>query len=310
MTSRRLVVLGAVNVDLVVRGPRLPGPGETVVGGVFERHHGGKGANQAVAAARALRGTPLEDRVSFLGAIGGDEFGAEARTALEAERIDLSWLKVASGTPTGVALIVVDRTGENQIAVALGANAEVTAEDVETAVRELESGSVVLASLEVPFASVARAAELCRERGITFILNPAPATPATAAILPLATVATPNKGELQTIAPGSTGASLAAAHPGLSVVITRGADGVEVSGSEGTSTISVLPVDAVDTTGAGDCLNGVLAAGLFEGRSLLEAGRRAVSAAAISVMVAGAREGMPIREAIDPDAGARPGRGA
>lgn len=310
MTSGRLLVLGAVNVDLVVRGPRLPRAGETVLGGVFERHHGGKGANQAVAAARALRGTPLEDRVSFLGAVGDDAFGVEARTALEAERVDLSWVKVAGGIPTGVALIVVDSAGENLIAVAPGANASLAPGDIEPVLRQLGPGSVLLASLEIPFACVAGAADLCRERGIRFVLNPAPATADHAEILPLTSVLTPNQGELEKIAPGSTGTSLAAAHPGMSVVVTMGGRGAEVSDPEGTSSIHAAPVEAVDTTGAGDCLSGVLAAGLFEGRPLLEAARFAVAAAAISVTVAGAREGMPLRDAIDPDAGARPGGGA
>lgn len=310
MTEPRLIVLGSVNVDLVVRGPRLPRPGETVIGGVFERHHGGKGANQAVAAARALRGTPLEDRVSFLGAVGDDALGAEARVALEAERVDLGGIREASGTPTGVALIVVDETGENQIAVAPGANAMLTARDVDPWVRHLAPGSVVLASLEVPFACVLRAAELCRDRGITFVLNPAPATIEAATLLPMTSVVTPNRGELEVIAPGSTGAALGARHPGLSVVVTSGASGAVLTDGAGTTSVDAPPVDAVDTTGAGDCLNGVLAAGLLEGGGLEDSVRRAVAAAAISVTAAGAREGMPLRAAIDSSAGALPGVGA
>ncbi|MGH2635474.1 MAG: ribokinase [Actinomycetota bacterium] len=299
MSVGRLVVLGAANIDLVVRGARLPAPGETVVGGAFERHHGGKGANQAVAAARALRGTPLEGRVTFLGAVGDDAFGADALAALEAERVDVSATKIARGIPTGVALIVVDAVGENQIAVAPGANAELTAADVDAVIEGLGPGSLLLASLEVPFASIARAAERSRERGIPFFLNPAPASAAAAEILSSASVVIPNEGELETIAPGASGASLAATHPGLSVVVTKGRHGADVSGPGGAASIAAAPVEAVDTTGAGDCLNGVFAAGRFEGRTVEESVRRAVAAAGLSVAVPGAREGMPLRDRID-----------
>lgn len=292
--SAPLIVLGAVNVDLVVRGVPLPGPGQTVVGGSFERHHGGKGANQAVAAARALRGGPAEGAARFLGAVGDDTLGAEALGALRDEGVDVTQVSTAPGTATGVALIVVDETGENQIAVALGANATVTPADVDAALEGLGPGGVVLASLEVPLDAVRHAAKRCRELGGTFVLNPAPATPDAASLLEDADVITPNELELVALAP--TVEWIREAHPGLRVVLTLGRDGAQV---DGVTRVDAPDVRAIDATGAGDCLSGVLAAGLVEGRPLEEAVQRAVVAAAISVTSPGARGGMPQRDEID-----------
>ena len=289
-----LVVIGAVNVDLVVRGVPLPSPGQTVTGGVFERHHGGKGGNQAVAAARALRGGPLDGAVRLVGAVGDDDIGSDALEALRAEGVDVSPVGVARGTATGVALIVVDDNGENQIAVAPGANAAPTPSDVDAALDAIGSGSVVLASLEVPLDAVRRAAERCREASATFVLNPAPANAGAASLLPQVNVVTPNQGELDVL--GGDAESLAAAHEGLHVVLTVGSRGAVIDGG---TTVPAPQVDAVDATGAGDCLNGVLAAALLERRPLEEAVRRAVVAASVSVTRPGARGGMPTRDEID-----------
>jgi len=294
-----LVVLGAVNVDLVVRGVRLPGPGETVGGGAFERHHGGKGGNQAVAAARALRGGPADASVRLLGAVGDDEMGVDALETLRAEGVDVSHVSTTPDAATGVALIVVDEAGENQIAVAAGANAAIGSDDVAGALEGLGPGGVVLASLEVPVDVVRAAAVRSRALGGTFVLNPAPATKEAAALLPLADVVTPNEGELRLL--GGDGRSVRAAYPDLRVVCTRGIRGAEI---DGVTPIPAPDVRAVDTTGAGDCLSGVLAAGLLEGRSLEDAVRRAVVAAAISVTRPGARGGMPNRDEIGAAIGA------
>jgi ribokinase len=289
-----LVVLGAVNVDLVVRGVPLPRPGETVLGGSFERHHGGKGGNQAVAAARALRGGPADGAVRFLGAVGDDTMGAEALEALRIEGVDVSHVAVASQTATGVALIVVDETGENQIAVAAGANATLTAADVEGGLEGFRPGSILLISLEVPLEVARRAAEHARELAGTVVLNPAPAAEEARALFDVADVITPNQGELSVL--DHDAESIRAAHPGLRVVLTLGELGAEI---DGVTNVAAHEVRAVDTTGAGDTVNGVLAAGLLEGRPLEEAARRAVAAASASVTHAGAREGMPLREEID-----------
>jgi ribokinase len=289
-----LVVVGAVNVDLVIRGVPLPRPGETVLGGSFERHHGGKGGNQAVAAARALRGGASDGAVRFLGAIGDDPMGAEALEALRNEGVDVSHVSVARQAATGVALIVVDDGGENQIAVAPGANATLTSADAEAGLEGFDPGSVLLVSLEVPLEVVRRAAERARELGGRVVLNPAPAAEDANRLLDVADVVTPNEGELAVL--GHDSASIRAAHRDLRVVLTLGERGAEIDGE---ITVPAPQVRAVDTTGAGDTLNGVLAAGLLEARPLEEATRRAVAAASMSVTQSGAREGMPIRAEID-----------
>ena len=269
-------MIGAINVDLVVSGASLPKAGETVVGGTFSQHPGGKGGNQAVAAARVSRSP---DRVVMIGAVGDDALGRQALAGLVAEGIRT---RVAvSRHPTGVALIVVDPAAQNQISVAPGANAALLAEDVLSALEETEP-SVVLASLEVPINVVGAAAHWARSRAaVVFVLNPAPAEPSAAGLLPLVDYLTPNEGELAALGPIPAGPR---------VIQTRGQSGAIIDGH---SEIPTPSVQAVDTTGAGDCFNGVFAAALAEGRDVAEAARRAVFAAAMSVTKPGAREGMP-----------------
>jgi ribokinase len=288
------VVVGAVNVDLVVRGVPLPAPGQTVTGGVFERHHGGKGGNQAVAAARALRGGSLDGAVRLVGAVGDDDIGTDALEALQTEGVDLSRVRIARGVATGVALIMVDEHGENQIAVAPGANATPTPADIDSALDDLDARSIVLASLEVPLDAVRRAAERCRQAGGTFVLNPAPGSAEAASLLALANVVSPNESELRLL--GEDAESIRAGNHDLHVVLTIGSRGAVVDGGQ---TVPAPSVEAVDATGAGDCLNGVLAAGLLERRPLEEAVARAVTAASISVTRPGARSGMPTGDEID-----------
>ena len=320
----RVVVVGSVNVDLVVVAPRLPGPGETVTGGDVARHHGGKGGNQAVAAAR------LGARVAFVGAVGEDDFGIAARAALAAEGIDVTHLATAS-RPTGVALIVVDARAENLIAVAPGANASPTAASVAAAVAALAvgPGDVVLACREIPPDAVRAALAGARAAGAVAVLNPAPADGLDAATIALADVLTPNEAELALLAAagtapagpaaaaGPTGASaapvaeaqpgsgaadveatarrlLAAGPAGRAVVVTLGAAGALAVPAGGPAIrIPAGRVTPVDTTGAGDAFSGALAVGLAAGRPLAEAVRRAVAAAGLSTTRAGARAGMP-----------------
>ncbi|MGZ8571896.1 MAG: ribokinase [Actinomycetota bacterium] len=295
MTDRPLAVLGAINVDLVVAGAALPGPGATVVGGAFARHHGGKGGNQAVAAARAGA------RVAMLGAVGGDPFGDEALGALDAEGIGVAHVQ-RSDAPTGVALIVVDAEGENQIAVAPGANAAIG--DLGENLDALDP-SVVLVSCEVPIDAVRSAGSWCHTHDATFVLNPAPASPELREILDHAAVVTPNRVELAALVPDVTGTGskareLVQTYRGLAVVVTMGADGALLVDDGGPTKVDAPLVDpAVDTTGAGDCFNGVVAAALWNGVELTGAVHRGVVAAAMSVSVAGAREGMPTKEQID-----------
>jgi ribokinase len=297
-----LVVLGAINVDLVVRTARLPAPGETVVGGEFSQHQGGKGGNQAVAAARALA---THGRVAMIGAVGPDAFGEPARELLAIEGVDVTHVAIDRSSATGVALITVDARGENQITVAPGANAGLTPATVTAALDAIGPAvGVTLASLEVPIDAVEAAARWTHDRGLPFVLNPAPARTEAHDLLPLTSVVTPNAGELAILAaqaeePRGGARRLAAGYDGLTVIVTLGDDGAIAYGSDGETKAAAPKVRAVDATGAGDTLNGVLASGLLEGRSLAEALRRAVAAAAISVEAIGAREGMPSRDRID-----------
>ncbi len=329
--SGRVVVVGSVNVDLVVRADRLPAPGETVTGGVFERHHGGKGGNQAVATARLGRTT------LFVGAVGEDDFGTDARAALAAERIDVSRLLVIPGAATGVALIMVDARGENLIAVASGANAALEPEMVEEALGRLGSlaGDVVLVCHEIPTATVRAALRFGRAAGATTVFNPAPAAGLDRTTLGLADVVTPNRAELAMLLAtvgGGTGSEPGGAPdpeagarrlleagpdgPGVrrAVIVTLGAEGalLVARGDGGVLTSRRFPahrVASVDSTGAGDAFNGAMAAALAEGRSLEEACRRAIVAGALATTRPGAREGMPTRAELEAALGG-PGGGS
>lgn len=291
----RVVVVASVNVDLVVSVERLPLPGETVTGGRFARHHGGKGGNQAVAAAR------LGANTAFIGAVGGDAFGSEARAALEAEGIDLRGLATLEDEATGVALILVEASGENSIAVAGGANAAVTPDLVTTMFEDLavDASDVVLVGHEIPTAAVRQALALARAAGARTILNPAPAFGLDAEVLALADVLTPNRGELAVLAhndgpaAGPVALSLLAGSSGRAVLVSLGGDGALLVDGRGTRPLPAPLVKVVDTVGAGDTLNGALAAGLAAGLALPDAARRAVSAASLAVTREGAREGMP-----------------
>ncbi|MEA2384958.1 MAG: ribokinase [Solirubrobacteraceae bacterium] len=273
-----VLVVGSVNVDLVVTLERLPAPGETVIGGRFARGGGGKGANQAVAAARAGA------QVRFVGAVGADDFGAGALAELEQEDIDTSGIARLEDEPTGVALIAVDREGRNQIAVASGANARVDAA-MARAAAGLEPGEVCLLGFEVPDSAVVAAARAAAAAGARIVLNPAPARELPEALSGLGVVLTPNADEAEAMG----GATALAARTGAPVIVTRGADGAVLLDGGAETELPAPEVEAVDTTGAGDVFNGVLAAGLASGLDLADAAGRAVEAASASVRRAGAR---------------------
>ena len=294
MTGARVIVVGSINVDLVVRGERLPVAGETVTGGRFSRHGGGKGANQAVAAAR------LDAQVTMVGAVGDDDLGEEALAALAAEGVDVAAVERLHAAPTGVALICVDAAGENQIAVASGANAELGGDAVERAVRAAAAGgAVVLLGHEVPEAAVLAGA---REAPGAIVLNPAPARALPDALAALGPILTPNAGEACELTgerePEAAARALAA-RTRAPVLVTLGARGVLVLDGDGAAVLPAPAVEAVDTTGAGDTFNGALATELAAGRSLHDAAAFALIAAALSVRAAGAREGMPRRPEVD-----------
>ena len=284
----RVIVVGSVNVDQVVRVERLPAPGETVIGGTFAQHHGGKGGNQAVAAAR------LGATVVFVGAVGDDGLGEQARVALDRDGVDTTHLLALPDTTTGVALILVDAGGENSIAVASGANAALTPDHVRVSLHALAPtpADVVLVGHEIPTAAAAAALRAARSAGATTILNPAPAAGLDAATVALADVLTPNEGELEELRRAGVETSGA-------ILVSLGAAGARLTTTDGVLAVPALKVDAVDAVGAGDTLNGALAVGLADGLDLPAAARRAVVAASLAVTRPGARAGMPTRAELE-----------
>jgi ribokinase len=310
----RVIVVGSINVDLVARVARLPAAGETVGGGVFEQHQGGKGANQAVAARR------LGASVEFVGAVGVDAFGDSAVASLAEEGVGAAELRRVADVPTGVALILVDASGENVIAVAPGTNATIDAKGVTAAMERLAVApdDVVLVSHEIPTAAARAALLAARRAGARSIFNPAPATDVDRGTFGVADLLTPNRSELATLAveearrigraspAGNTPEHQARAlletnaegdGPRLGVVVTLGPAGALLVAREGravrTLIVAAAKVRVVDSTGAGDAFNGALAEGLVNGRSLDESVRRAVAAAGLATTKSGAREGMP-----------------
>ncbi len=291
MARGGVLVVGSVNVDLVTTVARLPGPGETVAGGTFARHGGGKGANQAVAAAR------WGAAVRFAGAVGDDDLGAAAVAELAAEGIDVTAVARVPGAPTGVASIVVDAAGENQIAVASGANAALDPGAALAALGPLDEAAVVL-NLELADPVVLAAARAARAAGLVLVVDPAPARALAAPLLDLAPVLVPNAGEARALSgvddPAAAGRALAA-RTGAPVVVTLGADGALLVHGDAVDAVAAPAVATVDTTGAGDALCGVLAAELARGAPLAAALGEAVGAASASTGVPGARAGMPRR---------------
>ncbi len=292
----RIVVVGSTNTDMVVKAPRLPGPGETVLGGEFAVVAGGKGANQAVAAAR------LGAEVAFIGCVGLDDLGERTLAALAAEGIDIRGVRRDPHAASGVALIMVDDRGENQIAVAPGANARLTAADVEAAAAILAEADSLVVQLEVPLPAVARAMELARRHGRRVLLNPAPARPVPAAILAGADVITPNESEAAALLgeyPGPEAAAAALLKSGTGcAIVTLGGDGIVVACPGETYRVPAQRVVPVDTTAAGDAFSGALAVSLAERMPLRQAVEFSVAAAAISVTRSGAQPSLPRRNEV------------
>jgi len=295
-TPTRIVVVGSSNTDFIISAPRLPAPGETVAGGPLLRFAGGKGANQAVAAARAGA------RVTFVGARGEDDFGSAAAAALRREGIDIAHFTVRRGAGSGVALIVVGGASrENLITIARSANDLVRAADVAKASGAISRAGAVAAQLEIPLPAVACAGALAQQHGVPFILNPAPVRKLPASLLRQVSVLVPNEHEAALLAgerdPRRAAKKLLAAGCGA-VVITLGAKGALVAEGGEMRLLPAPRVRPVDTVGAGDCFTGWIAAGIAEGLPLEKAAARAIVAASISVTRQGAQPSMPRRREV------------
>ena len=299
---KNIVVIGSSNTDMVVKTSHLPAGGETVLGGDFFMNAGGKGANQAVAAAR------YGNRVVFVAKTGDDLFGRQVRKSMAEDGIVTDYVFVDKEHPSGVALITIDKDAENCIVVAGGANMYLSPADIDTAAEEILKADVVLMQLESPIKTVAYAARMAAKAGIPVILNPAPAPAETLseALLKDLFLITPNRSEASRIS-GIEVTDMESAHRAAkaihemgpkNVIITLGGDGSLVYDGSMFMRVEALKVEAVDTTAAGDTYNGVLASVIAEGKSLIEAVREANIAGAISVTRMGAQPAAPTREEI------------
>jgi len=292
MPHPKIAVVGSANTDMVIKADRIPAPGETVIGREFVMAPGGKGANQAVAAAR------LGAEVTFVARLGSDVFGDRAIAGYEQEGIDTTWIVRDPETASGVALIFVDEAGENSIAVASGANARLAAEDVERAQDAIASADVLLVQLEVPLAALSRAIEIAHSAGVRVILNPAPAREVPASLLSRVSIATPNEHEIKVVVgEGDRVRSVAKMLDAgtQTVLVTLGAQGVLWAEKGQQVRIPAFRVQAVDTTAAGDAFNGALAYALASELAMQEAIRYASAAAAIAVTRMGAQPSLPTR---------------
>jgi len=296
-----IVVIGSSNTDMIVKTPHLPRPGETVLGGTFSTAAGGKGANQAVACAKA------GGKVTFVARVGQDMFGNQALQGFRQNGINVDHVVSDTAAPSGVALIVVDDQGENCIAVASGANLNLTVEDLQAAQSAIDSAGIVLMQLEIPLEIVTAAARMATVQQINVILNPAPAQALCDELLQHIAILTPNETEarmLTDIEVKNESTALQAAQAltdkGVqSVIITLGSAGAYVYSEDFKGMVSGFKVDPVDTTAAGDTFNGTLAVALAEGNSLQQAVIFANAAAALSVTKLGAQPSAPDRETID-----------
>lgn len=295
---KRIVVIGSTNTDMVIKATRIPAPGETILGGRFLMNAGGKGANQAVAAAR------LGGDVTFVAKVGDDLFGREAKALFAKEGIRTEYVLTDPKEPSGVALIMVDAKGENCISVASGANGTLSPDDLEAARSEIAEAGLVLMQLETPVETVLCAAQWAAAKGVPVVLNPAPACELPEALFRCLDCITPNESEAELLtgirvtdeASAEAAARVLCDKGVLQVVITMGAKGAYMfDGSDGVM-VPAVSVQAVDTTAAGDVFNGALAVALAEGRPLAEAVTFAARAAAISVTRMGAQASVPRRE--------------
>jgi len=298
--NKRIVVLGSTNTDMVVKSERIPAPGETILGGRFLMNPGGKGANQAVAAAR------LGGDVMFIAKIGNDSFGREAKAQFAREGICTDFVLTDAEEPSGVALIMVDAKGENCITVASGANGTLSPDDIGAARGVIEKSVVLLMQLETPIETVSCAAKWASEKGVRVVLNPAPTCELPDELLKCLSLITPNETEAEKLtgvkvtdeASALQAAQALCAKGVKRVVITLGSKGAFVYADGHGETIPAFKVEALDTTAAGDVFNSALAVALTEEVPLVEAVRFAAKAASISVTRMGAQTSAPYRDEV------------
>jgi ribokinase len=296
----RIIVIGSSNTDMVIKSKKLPAPGETILGGTFLMNPGGKGANQAVAAAR------LGGKVTLVTKIGNDMFGSEAIDLFGSENIDTRYIINDPMNPSGVALIIVDESGENSIVVAPGSNGTLSAYDINEEVFDNEAADIYLMQLEIPLATVEFVAQKALLKNNMVILNPAPARPLSDDLLSYIHIITPNETEAELLTGIKVTDSLSAQkasdelhNKGVkNVVITMGSSGAYISTGSVSKMVPVVPTKAIDTTAAGDVFNGALAVALSEGKELEEAVIFANKASAISVTRMGAQASAPYRNEI------------
>jgi ribokinase len=296
-----ILVIGSSNTDMVVKADRLPAPGETILGGTFLMTAGGKGANQAVAAAR------LGGEVVFIVKVGEDIFGRQAIQSFKEEGIDTNYAITDPVNPSGVALITVDAKAENCIVVASGANAHLTPGDLYKAEHQIKNASLILMQLEIPLETVEYVAEIAAQNNVKLILNPAPACALSDELLSKVSIITPNQKETEMLTgvkivdkeSAQTAAELLAEKGIETVIITLGANGALVFHCNHFDWVTAPVVNAVDTTAAGDVFNGALAVAIAEGKNLEEAVMFANTAAALSVTKMGAQASAPTRHEVE-----------
>ncbi|MEF1228004.1 ribokinase [Vibrio fortis] len=300
----QLIVLGSVNADHVLQVPSFPRPGETLIGGNYQVIPGGKGANQAVAAAR------LNADIGFIACVGDDPFGINIRQDFEKDGINIDGVIVAENTPTGIAMIQVSATGENSICLSAEANDKLDCAQIEPHLDKIRGAKYLLTQLETPIEGIEYAAKVAKESGTKVILNPAPARPLSNKLLACIDVITPNETEAEVLT-GVTVTDDVSAHQAAlalhdkgieTVMITLGAKGVWLSHSGEGNQGELIPgfrVEATDTTAAGDTFNGALVTGLLEEMPLEKAIKFAHAAAAISVTRFGAQTSIPSRQETD-----------
>ncbi len=301
-----LVVVGSLNMDFVVQVEHLPVPGQTVLGRDFQMIPGGKGANQACAAGK-LGGSAVS--VRMIGRVGYDVFADHLKASLSAAGVDVGAVHATRSAPTGVALIWVDRSGQNSIVVASGANHELAAADVEAMRKVFRGARLALFQLETPLDTVAAALALARAEGLTTILDPAPAQPLAPELLAQADILTPNESEALVLlgrkaarVPCGDAPALAATlleRGPRSVILKLGDQGCFWSDGKATCHVPAFPVEVKDTTAAGDTFNAALAVALAEGKEMDAALRFANAAAAISVTRLGAQASAPARAEVE-----------